>query len=59
VPILRTIADLTTRIVEFERRIEQIATERYPERAEASPPKANDGQDTESSQANWQPKGSW
>lgn len=31
VPILRTIADLTTRIVEFERRIEQIATERYPE----------------------------
>lgn len=30
-PILRTIADLTTRIVEFERRIEQIATERYPE----------------------------
>jgi transposase len=31
VPILRTIAELTTRIVEFERRIEQIATERYPE----------------------------
>lgn len=28
-------------------------------RAEASPPKANDGQDTESSQANRQPKGSW
>jgi transposase len=31
VPILRTITDLTTRIVEFERRIEQIATVRYPE----------------------------
>jgi transposase len=31
VPILRTIADLTARIGEFERRIEQLATERHPE----------------------------
>ena len=31
VPILRTIAELTVRIVKFERRIEQLATERYPE----------------------------
>ena len=31
VPILRTIADLTTRIVAFDRRIEQLATEQYPE----------------------------
>ena len=31
VPILRTIADLTKRIVAFERRIEQLGAERYPE----------------------------
>ena len=31
VPILRTIAELTARIVKFERRIEQLAAERYPE----------------------------
>ncbi len=31
VPILRTIADLTARIVEFDRRIERLATEHYPE----------------------------
>ena len=31
VPILRTIAQLTARIVKFERRIEQLAAERYPE----------------------------
>ncbi len=31
VPVLRTIAELTTRIVKFERRIEQLAAERYPE----------------------------
>ncbi len=31
VPILRTIAELTARIREFERRIEQMAAERYPE----------------------------
>ncbi|HEX6810550.1 MAG TPA: IS110 family transposase [Planctomycetota bacterium] len=31
VPVLRTIADLTARIVKFERRIEQLAAERYPE----------------------------
>ena len=31
VPILRTIAELTARIREFERRIEQLAAERYPE----------------------------
>jgi transposase len=31
VPILRTIADFTARVGEFERRIEQLATQRHPE----------------------------
>lgn len=33
VPVLRTIADVTKRIVAYEKRIEQIAAERYPETA--------------------------